>query len=99
MVFVTLAQDDQIVIIDIEDEDIDDRDRAELKNDKECNQMTAKLVKQKIKSPNHLLSKAVQVKEIIIYFLHLIASLPFIIYHLYRQCSQDIGGQFIMNKQ
>ena len=73
MVFVTLAQDDQIVIIDIEDEDIDDRDRAELKNDKECNEMTAKLVKQKIKCPNQLLLK-VQEK----YFKYMLSTSKFI---------------------
>ena len=93
MVFVTLAQDDQIVIIDTEDQDIDE---CELQDDKEHNEMTAKLVKQKIKSPNQLLLKAVEVIENIIYFLHKIITFPLIIYNLFRQ---DIGSQFFMIKQ
>jgi hypothetical protein len=37
--------------------------------------------------------------ENIIYFLHKIATFPFTLYHLYRQFSQDIGGQYIIIKQ
>ena len=92
--FLTLAQDDQIVIIDTEEEDIDE---CELENDKEyINEDPAKLVKQKSKSPNQLVLKVVQVKENVLYFLRKIATFPFIIYHLYKQ---DIGGQFIIIKQ
>ena len=88
MVFVTLAQDDQIVIIDTEDQDIDDSDCYK-------GEMTAKLVKQKIKSPNHLLLKSVQLMENMIYILHKIVSFPFTIYHLYRQYGQETVSQYI----
>ena len=97
MVFVTLAQDGEIVILDTEDEDIDEsdwsiRNRSELQCDKELYESNGKLVKQKTKLPNLLILKAVQVKENIIYFLQNIATFPFTIYHLYRQ---EIIGQYI----
>ena len=77
----------------------DNRDRSELQNDKEYNDMTAKLVKQKTESPNQLLLKAVRAKENVIYFLHNIATFPFTIYHLYRQYQQEIDGPYIQITQ
>ena len=92
MVFVTLAQDDQIVIIDTDDEDIHE---SELQDDNEYNEITVKLLKQKFKSPDKLLIKTPQVMKNIIYFLNKITTFRFKIHHLYKQYRQDIGRQYI----
>ena len=96
MVFVTLAQDDQIVLIDIEDEESEYCNHEEKAQDdiKYC-----EVINQNEKLSIQLLTiKAKQMKCQIISFLQKIINFPFSLHYYYLIWKQDVVNDFIMVK-
>jgi hypothetical protein len=101
MVFVTLAQEDQILLINTEDKDIDNGNHfnnSEVKNDIEDGEINIKVLKQTEKSPNKFLLKTQQVKEEMMYFLHRLVNFPLSIYYYCVHWKQEIENDFIIVK-
>ena len=72
MIFITLSQEDQVLLINTDDdfEDGDCQDNSEANNNIRNCEKNRKVLKQSIKLPNQLLLKAKKVKAKFIYFLH-----------------------------
>ena len=98
MVFVTLAQEDQILLINTEDEDNEDGDYHEGPNDIENCDQDIKVLKQSEKPPNQYQLKVQKVKTKIVYFVNQVAHFPLLVYYYFIKWKQDIDNDFIILK-
>ena len=91
MVFVTLAQEDEIVIIDAEDEDTEDFENII----KDCD-ANGKVVEQYEKSPNGLFLKTQLLKTNFLHILKKCTICPVLIYSYYVEWKLQVDNNYLV---
>ena len=101
MLFITLAQDDQIELIDTEEEDIEEdasrvNDGSKVKT--KCFKPRSKIIKQSQKQTNYLILKVIKVKTSILNLLHQVLHFPLLVFSYYEDWRLRIDNDFILVK-
>ena len=94
-VFITLVEEDTIVLLDTEDEDSEEMNNVETEENADHVSKTLKVVKQSEKLPNKLFSTAQQGNTLFCNVFHLFVKLPLLLHSYYVHWRQEIDNDFI----
>ena len=101
MLFITLAQDDQIELIDTEEEDIEEdasRVNGGRKVKTKCFKHRSKIIKQSQKQTNSLILKVIKVKTSLLNLLRQVLHFLLLVFSYYENWRLRIDNDFILVK-